>query len=215
LIAALLALAVVTATSAPISLPPRVVLAQYAEALATIKEPPAMTFDYTIAQSGANAIYETHRVYRSGDKVRDETIAQDGHNLTVPVMRVSTAKPFRYSLSRVAPRPEAYALTFARADLTGRHYSYTFLAVPRVPGDFTVTSVTIDGLSFLPSALTFTTTAGGVKARGMLVYAKTDSYWMIADAIVEAKLEAGIASERLSFRNFQFPASLPAETFRS
>jgi hypothetical protein len=209
-----LALALI-ALNGPVMLAPRVVLAQYAEALATVKEPAAITFDYTIAQSGLNARYEAHRVYRSGLQVRDETIAQDGHNLTVPAVRVANTKPFRYAITRLAPRPADYTFVFKRADLAGRHFSYVFATTPREPSDFTITSVTIDGISFLPSTLTFTTVANGVRASGSLAFAKADAYWMIQDAAVDAKLEAGVASERLTFRNFQFPPSLPPETFKS
>ncbi len=201
--------------AAPPQLAPSIVLERYASALANVREPKALIFNYTLAQVGETPLYQVHRMYRSGMQARDETVEMDGHPLSVPSVRIVNGSKPHYRIGDVAPLPKDYTFTFIKAILTGSHWSYVFKTEPASERDFAVDAVTIDGLTFLPSRLEFTSVQGTVQAKGSLVYAKVDAYWLIQEADVEAPITGERAAERIIWRNYAFPPALPPETFRS
>jgi hypothetical protein len=73
-----------------------------------------------------------------------------------------------------------------------------------------LTTIAIDGISFLPSAVTFVTTHGG---HGMLSFAKRGEFWVATGAQASARLGDGEAHEELTFGRWRFPPALPASTF--
>ena len=213
--AAVLGLALAAATvTAPAQLAPSVVLERYADALASIAQPKAVIFNYTIAQVGQAPLYQTHRIYRSGTLTRDETVEIDGHPLSVPAVHIVAGHEPHYRIAQLAPSPADYSFTFVKAVLTVHHWSYVFKTAPNAPRPFTVTSVTIDGARFLPSRIDFTSTEGTVLARGTFTFAPVDKYWLIQEADVEAPITGERSAERIVWRNYSFPQSLPPETLR-
>jgi hypothetical protein len=199
----------------PTPLEPNVVLQRYAEALTKIAAPPALIFDYTVEQVGLHDIEQTHRIYRGRGMERDETLAIDGRKLAAPVVRVIAGAVTHYNLLTVAPRSDRYTLTFLKTQREDGHFNYLFRAAHRVPTVFAVDGMTIDGITFLPTVMTFSTVAGSIKSTGKLVYGEIAGYRLIREASVSAVVGGKVARERIIWTEYQFPASLPASTFVS
>ena len=191
------------------------VLALYGEALATLERPPAVTFDFSVEQLGMRTMEQTHRVYRSGSKERDETISIDGYPLKNPAVRIFRDRGYRYDITALAPKLQSYEFSPSSVARVGDGYAYSFDTKPRTPTSFAVTSVTIDGHSFLPSVLHFHAGGQAARATGRLTYFSSHGYWVVGEATADAKLARGkVAHERIVWSNYRFPESLPSSTFR-
>ena len=191
------------------------VLLHYERALIALPTPKTMVFTYTVSQAGPRALEQMHRIYRSGDLVRDEMIASEGQTLKRKTVRVSRY-PDRYAIARIAPHGSEYAFLFQGMVRIGSRTAYEYTAVPTQRGGaYVVDSMAIDTASFLPLSIRFSTVTGNVKAQGELRYARTARYWLPQFAAVQAQLAGGIARERIAFSGYSFPESLPKSTFRS
>jgi hypothetical protein len=192
-------------------LPPEVVVAKYAAALRALKEPRVFAFEYTIQQTGPRTLEQTHRVFRSGNDERDETLAVNGNRTHTPVVRIFHGRPYRYAVTALAPKPAAYAFVYAGPHKDGKHADYVFDLVPKAkPPAVTFTQVTIDGVTFLPQAVAF---SGPHAARGTVTFVKADRYWVARTASAQADLPGGAAHEILGFVHWRFPNALPRSTF--
>jgi hypothetical protein len=189
------------------------VLERYLAALEQLPAPQYLSFEYSVEQGGATSLSQVHRVYRGGSDVRDEVIAEDGRRLRRPHVRIRHAAADRYALAALAPTPARYTFAFAGAAKNGGANAYTFRTAAKSAATFTVTEVTLDGTSFLPSVLRFRSTAGKTHGHGTLLYAKTDRYWLIREARVDALLDDAPAGERIVWSAYRFPVSLPSATF--
>jgi hypothetical protein len=205
-----------TGAAQTIRLAPAAVLARYGQALALLKRPPTLSFEYSVEQLGLNNLEQTHRVYRSGLNERDETLVVDSYTLQQPAVRILANRTNRYDIAAVAPKPADYAFTFAGVEREASGYAYVFHTTPRATTSFAVSEVEIDGRSFLPSRLLFKIAGGGASGSGELVYARTDVYWVIRSAAVSVRLAGGaIARERIEWSSYRFPPSLPDSTFEA
>ncbi len=207
-----MALAAPAAAAPPasaIALPPSVVLANYAAALALVKEPKAFSFEYALDQSGVHNLSSRHRVYRSGATERDETIAINGQQTRRPDVRIFRNRLNRYALSKLAPIEDAYIFTPAGTILSGRHRDYSFRLTPYKPEVFRVDRVIVDGVTFLPRSLTYTMHAGANVGTGTLVFGKSEKYWMIGSATASV----GGSREKIVWSNYRFISVMPRETF--
>jgi hypothetical protein len=194
------------------TLPPDAVLTRYAAALTALHEPRTFTVEYTLEQTGTRSLEQTHRIFRRGGDERDETVAVNGTRATAPTIRIFRGHPYRYAVARLAPLPALYAFTYLGMVRDGHHWDYVFaLTSKRAPGDFSLTRVSIDGISFLPTAILFETFANAGK--GGVTFAKVGPWWVATGATASARVAGGVANERLTFANWRFPASLPASTF--
>jgi hypothetical protein len=194
--------------------PPAVVLARYAAALASLPHPKTVSFEYSVEQLGLRNIEQTHRVYRSGARERDETLVVDGHVLTAPAVRFFANRTYRYDVRAVAPTPDAYAFRFSGVTHAGQGDAYVFATTPVVPRGFAVSEVEIDARRFLPTVLRFRIAGAGARGSGELDYGPSDAYWVICRATVGARLPDGsTAHERLVWSTYRFPESLPPSTF--
>lgn len=204
--------ALVGATAAPID--SQIALERYELEMSSLKIPKAMIFSYTVSQAGAYAIEQRHRVYRSGARVRDETLAVDGASLQQKTVTIAQ-RPDRYQVSRLAPRTSAYTMLFVRAVRDGSHLDYVFEAQPLISSaaGFTVTGLTIDGVTFLPKTIEFRTSDGTTSGTGELQYGKVGAYWVPLTASVEATLKGKPTRERITWSDYRFPPSLPPSTF--
>lgn len=213
MIALLAAAAVATATPATSPAPaPAVVVAKYVAALAALKEPRVFSVEYTIEQTGTRALEQTHRIFRSGADERDETIAVNGTRPVTPVVRIFRRRPYRYTVRALAPKPAAYDFRYAGPHKTGKHVDYVFDLTPKKSAPaFAFTQVTIDGLTFLPAAVTFAT--GQHAGRGEVTFAKADRWWVARSAAAQANVPGGVTREHLTFSRWRFPATLPQSTF--
>jgi len=196
--------------AAAVALAPDDILARYATTLADVRTPIALTFEYTLDQTGMRNSEQVHRVFRSGNEERDELLSIDGRKLTPPSVRIFHGRRNRYTLAGLAPRPAAYAFRFVGTAHVGRGVGYVFATEPRAPGPFRVTSVTIDALAFVPVAIAFTTDHGG---RGTMTFAKFDRYWLPTDVSAHAVYANNPTTEHLTFAHYRFPDALPPATF--
>ncbi len=218
MIAALLLLAQIVAAAArptPDGAPPpptpAVVLTRYAAALAKLREPRVISFDYTLEQTGLRTISATHRVFRSGTDERDETLTVDGKRLSPPKVRIFRGRRNRYQVALLAPRPTDYGFVYVGPVRDARHLDYVFRLTPKLKRAFAVTSVTIDGVRFLPLAIDFTTAANdGV---GSIAFGSNARWWVPYAVTARASVAADVATERLTFYTYRFPATLPPSTF--
>jgi len=214
-IALLAAAGVAAATPTPAPTPspaPAAVVAKYAAALKALKEPRVFSVEYTIEQTGTRSLEQTHRIFRSGADERDETIAVNGSRPVAPVVRIFRRRPYRYTVAALAPKPALYDFTYAGLHKTGKHVDYVFDVLPKngAPA-LAFTQVTIDGLTFLPAAVSFATTQHA--GRGEVTFAKSDRWWVARSAAAQANVPGGVAHEHVTFSRWRFPATLPASTF--
>jgi hypothetical protein len=211
---ALLASALVLlAAAAPHSLDSQIVLQRYELEMSDLTAPKTMIFGYSVSQLGTTDIEQRHTIYRSGLKVRDETLTVDGIALKPKIVSFGE-RPDRYAVTRLAPRTAAYEMLFSRATRDGSHLDYAFDATPLGDaGAFTVTRVVIDGITYLPREIDFKTTGTRASGTGALFYGKVDRYWVPLLAQVRADVDGKPARERIVWNGYRFPPSLPASTF--
>lgn len=193
----------------------QVVLQRYASHLLSAEMPKTLIFTYSVSQAGPESIEQSHRIYRSGDLVRDETLQVDGQSLKLKVTRISRYRN-RYTIENLAPRMTAYAFLFLRTVRSGNSYSYVYKAVPLgATGGFVVLGMTVDGRTFLPSEITFRTTSAKMSGEGSMSFAKAGKYWVPTSAAVRAMIGGKPARERITFTSYQFPGRLPKSTFQA
>jgi len=200
--------------AAPERLDSQLVLKRYSLELGDLVAPKAMIFGYSVSQLGVTDIEQRHVIYRSGLDVRDETLTIDGIPLKPKIVTFSK-RADRYAIDRVAPKPSAYELLFLKTIRDGSHVDYAYDATPAPGGGagFTVTRVVIDGLTFLPREIDFTTGSAAARGIGKLIYGKADKYWMPMLATVDARVGARAARERIVWGDYRFPPALPPSTF--
>lgn len=206
-------IAAVALSGAPLD--SQAVLQRYASHLLTTEAPKTLVFTYSVSQAGPQAIEQSHRVYRSGDLVRDETLQVDGQTLKIKITRIARYRN-RYTIDTLAPRMTEYAFLFLRSTRSGNAYSYEYKAVPLgATGSFVVDGMTIDGRTFLPSEIRFRSHSGSISATGSISFGKASKYWVPTVAAVQATIAGKPARERITFTSYQFPSSLPKSTFQS
>lgn len=190
------------------------VLDRYAARLLREEGPKVLIFSYSVSQAGPRNIEQSHRVYRSGDLVRDETLMVDGirQKSSIRIARYRN----RYTLDNLAPRMTQYAFLFVRPFLTANTVQYMYRAVPlSAAGGFVVDTITLDGRTFLPVLIRFHAVSAALKGSGSVAFVQAGKYWVPASASVEAYIKGKPARERITFSNYQFPVSLPTSTFQS
>ena len=193
----------------------QVVLERYASHLVAIDSPKTLIFSYTVSQAGPRDIEQTHRVYRSGDLVRDETLSVDGQTLKSKVTHIGRYRN-HYTIDGLAPRLTQYAFLFVRAVKSGNSYDYAYRAEAlSVSSSFVVEGMTINGRTYLPSEIRFRTSRGTVDATGTVGFAQAGKYWVPTAASVEATINGKPAREHITFSAYQFPESLPKSTFQA
>jgi len=208
-----LALTLAAALSAPLQLDSQLVLQRYEARMAAHKDPRTLIFMYSVSQAGPQDIDQTHRVYRSGDLVRDETLVVDGVKQTFT--RIARYRN-RYTLQSVAPRATRYTFLFVRAIRMSTRFDYLYRAVAiGAPTAFTVTAMTIDGQTYLPREIRFHSTGAGARGDGTLTFIAAGKYWVPASVAVQGSVNGRAARERIVFGAYQFPAALPRSTFQS
>jgi len=192
------------------------VLANYQRALAKLKYPTNVSFEYSVEQLGLRTMEQTHRVYRSGLKERDETLVVDGYHLKAPSVRIIASRTNRYEIGRVAPRPSDYDFSYTGAVNESDAYGYVFSTQARASTSYEITEIEIDGRSYLPRLLRFRIAGPDAHGSGELSYAQVEKYWLVVSAAVSAHVAHGeIAHETMEWSNYHFPESLPASTFDS
>ncbi|MDQ2872939.1 MAG: hypothetical protein M3R35_07425, partial [Candidatus Eremiobacteraeota bacterium] len=127
----LLAAVLLLGAAAPAELDSQLVLARYAAALAAQPAAQNLIFTYTVSQAGPHNIEQQHRIYRSGGRVRDETLTVDGQGLKQKITRIARYRD-RYAILRLAPREAEYTFLFLAAARNGKHYDYTYETIPLV-----------------------------------------------------------------------------------
>jgi hypothetical protein len=227
LVGATLALALATLGARPLvhadtiapdatPLPAVLVLARYEKALAALRRPTAITFDYSVEQLGLRNMEQTHHVYRSGLSERDETLVVDGYTLTRPSVRILANRTSHYDIAAVAPKPSSYKFAFAGAVPRGTAFAYVFRTAALADAPFAVTEIEIDGARFLPSVVRFKIASGDARGSGRLAYAPNGRYWLVRDAQVNAHLAGGAtAHEHIAWSDYSFPSALPPSTFEN
>jgi hypothetical protein len=218
LLAAVLAQVAVAPPTAPPDVPPLRdlatpdrILARYAEALAAQAAPSVVSFEYALEQTGARDLLQTHRVFRSGTDQRDEILSVDGRTLDPPAIRITHGRRDRYAVAALAPKADAYVFRFVGPVRNGHHNDFVFETVARAPTAFRVTDVRIDGITYLPTSISFETDAHA--GTGTITFARIDKYWMVTAAIAHATYAKLAARERITFSTYTFPPSLPPSTF--
>lgn len=191
----------------------KVILDRYFAALAKLAKPDYVSYEYSVEQGGGTNISQVHRIYRAGGDVRDEAVQQDGRRLRRPRIHIRHDDVDRYALEAIAPTAARYTFTFTGVAKSGEHLAYTFRTEPKTAASFVVEEITLDGASYLPTVVRFRTTGAGVRGKGTFIYAKTDRYWMIREARVDAAYKEEPIGERIAWGAYRFPSSLPSATF--
>jgi len=193
------------------------VLARYTQAMAAVSRPSAVEFEYSVEQLGARTLQQTHHVYRSGQSERDEIIEADGQTLSRPSVRILLNRRYPYDVRSIAPLPSQYAFIYLGTLLQGSdRFLYLYKTEPKgAVGNFVVDEVQIDGVTFLPVTIHYRIGGGDAHGSGSVHYAKYDRYWLVHEASVAVHMPKGtLANEHIVWSKYQFPPSLPAETFK-
>jgi hypothetical protein len=191
----------------------QIVLERYALEMGGLQTPKVMIFTYSVSQLGLSDIEQRHVVYRSGLDVRDETIAVDGIPLKPKIVTFGE-RVDRYAIARLAPRSAEYAMLFVKTQRDGGHLDYRYELTPLAPmSGFVITGLVIDGISFLPRELDFTTSSASAHGHGTLVYGESNGFWMPLYVSVEAIVNGKDARESIVWGGYRFPPTLPASTF--
>ena len=194
-------------------LAPEQVLANYAQALDEIKSPPAYTFEYTFAHHGRHPESTDHRIFRQGQRERDEIVGFNGEKLTRPTIRVFQGHRDPYDVVALSPRPEAYTFAYLGEFKQGKNLVYAFNLFARGAPKYEVTHLVIDGKTFLPLQLDYRATVGTVTGTGTVMFAKTDKYWMPQSATARADVNGDLQTERIDWSKYQFYPNFPPATF--
>ncbi|HUA09347.1 MAG TPA: hypothetical protein VMA98_08745 [Candidatus Acidoferrales bacterium] len=212
--AAVLALALLLAGAAPVELDSQMVLERYELEMGDLQSPKTMIFTYSVSQLGTSDIEQRHVIYRSGLEVRDETIAIDGIPIKPKIVSFGRRED-RYAIARLAPRVASYEMLFLQTVRDGSHWDYRYQLTPLTAtgARFVATGLVIDGISYLPREIDFTTSSGSAHGHGTLVYGKSGKYWVPLYVTVEASVGGKAARERIVWGDYRFPRSLPASTF--
>jgi len=196
------------------ALSPAEVLGRYAAALRGVAVPHAMTFDYTVEQTGPRNLVQTHRIYRQGEAERDETLAVDGYTLKKPAIRIIVRKRERYAIARLAPKPGDYVFRFLGVSAHGRARRYVFSTTSRKPGALEVVRVEIDGRVFLPARIDYRMSGRALRGTTSIAFARVGSYWLVREAVSAATLAGDRAvRERIAWSVYAFPPDIPAAAF--
>ena len=204
---------VIALASAPLD--SQAVLERYAARLLVEEPPKTLIFTYTVSQAGPHDIEQTHRIYRSGDLVRDETLAVDGQAVKPKITRIARYRN-RYTILDLAPRLTQYAFLFQRSIRSAAGFSYLYRAVPLgATGQFVVDGMTIDDRTYSAFRNSFSHDGrGGERARARSRFGRSGKNWIPTTVNVSAKIAGKPARERISFSAYQFPASLPKSIFQ-
>jgi hypothetical protein len=200
--------------ASPLRLDSQIVLQRYDLEMGDLATPHTMIFNYSVSQLGTTDIEQRHTIYRSGLRVRDETLSVDGIVLKHKIVTFGRRED-RYALARLAPRLAAYSMVFTKTVRDGSHVDYAYDTAPlgvESPA-FSITRLVIDGISFLPREIDFRTAGPTAHGNGKLVYGKEDRYWMPQIASVEALVDGKPARERIVWTGYRFPRTLPSSTF--
>lgn len=209
--AAIAALALLGAV--PLNLDSQLVLQRYELAMGDLQSPKTMIFNYSVSQLGPTDIEQNHVIYRSGFDVRDETITVEGIPLKPKIVNFAHRED-RYAIARLAPRSSTYAMLFVRTVRDGSHLDYRYDATPLAGASgFVVTGLVIDGITYLPREIDFTTSSGAAQGYGELLYGKSGKYWVPMLVSVQARVDGKDARERIVWGAYRFPPALPASTF--
>jgi hypothetical protein len=198
-------------TQALPELTPAGVLQRYEAALEKVREPHVFTFDYKLEQTGLRTALQTHRVFRSGNDERDETLTVDGKRMSPPKVRIFRGRRNRYTLGSLAPRPADYNFAYVGSRKNGHHVDYLFRLKPHAVGPFAVTDVAIDGVRYLPLSIGFAT--GLNEGAGTITFGLNARWWVPFTATARATIADSSATEKLTFYTYRFPPTLPASTF--
>ncbi|HYL27335.1 MAG TPA: hypothetical protein VEW74_05830 [Candidatus Nitrosotalea sp.] len=213
-VSALFALAMLLG-AAPESLDSQYVLQRYALALARVETPKVLIYSYTVSQVGPSNIEQRHVIYRSGNAVRDETLAVDGIPLSRKIVRF-LRRPERYTVERFSPRTDAYELLFLGTVKDGKHVDYVYEATPLNKAASTwIDRVAIDGVKFLPRAVHFHSGGAELNGTGEIEFAPFGKYWMPVAASARASVKGKPAREQIVWSDYRFPDSLPISTFQA
>lgn len=203
-----------TVAAAGSQLDSQIVLERYELELSDAAAPKTSIVSYTVSQAGPTDIEQSHRQYRSGLDVRDETISVDGSQLKHKIVRIGRREN-RYALARIAPRGTTYAFLFIRTRKRDGRLDYEYEVTPLVAsaGGFVVKRVMIDGERFLPRSIAFSTSSASATGTGEIDFAPAGKYWLPAQVSVDATVAGKPARERISWSDYRFPQSLPPSTF--
>jgi hypothetical protein len=195
----------------PPAVAPASMLARYAAALEANPTPVVLSFEYSVDQAGPHDIQETHRVFRSGTSERDELLTANGKTLVPPAIHIFLGHRNRYALEALAPRPEAYTFRYLTSVHDGRHLDQVFATAPRSVTGVSVRRVVLDGVTALPTMITFATER--YNGTVIVTFGKVQKYWMAIAATATATTDKSLAIEHLAFTRYRFPGSLAASTF--
>ncbi len=211
---AALTLASLLVAALPPPLDSQAVLDGYSAALANLVPPKAMIFVYSVSQAGPTNIEQRHQIYRSGVRVRDETLSINGVGVKRKTFRIERrADP--YDVTALAPRPDAYEMLFLKDVRDGNHRDYVYETQPllRASTGFVVDRVTIDGESLLPRIIGFHTTGANASGQGTITFGRASGHWVPLVVSVNALVAGAVARERIVFGDYRFPPALPRSTF--
>ena len=197
--------------TARLAVAPASMLARYAVALAANPTPSVLSFEYSLDQTGAHDIQQTHRVFRSGLSERDELLTADGKTLNPPSIHIFLGHRNRYAIEALAPRPEAYTFRYVGTVRDGHHVDEVFATTPRSASDVRIDQVTIDGVTALPDMIRFSTTVHA--GHGSVAFGRVQKYWVATAATATAMVAKSPTIEHVAFYRYRFPVSLEASTF--
>ena len=189
------------------------VLNRYEARLEQYHTPSVLSFTYSVDQAGTRGFSQTHRIYRSGSLVRDETIGIGNQHLK-PKIRIYRDRPNHYMVEALAPRRGVYRFTFIGLRHNGNRTSYAFSTTPLLnTTSFVIDEVELDSQQALPSLVLFHAKGAEVEGRGHLRFGIVENAWVVLEADAGGRRGQTDLREHINFGDYHFPSSLPPATF--
>jgi hypothetical protein len=201
-------------------------LAKYALAMQTLKQPPNMVVEYTQTRTGpSRVITENHRLYRdAAGHERNETAAVNGVTATTPRVSIYTRATWSYGPDKFFVDPNAYQIALRGVmDVNGRK-AYDYAVVLKDAGSFAVTDLQLDARTALPVREHFTAASATCAATGSIEFGSAGGFWLprivsvtcpqavSPDAAVVTPATATYR-DTIRFSSYSFPAAIPAQVF--
>ena len=201
-------------------------VAKYALAMQSLKQPPNMVVEYTQTRTGpARVVTENHRLYRdTAGHERNETAAINGVTVTPPRASIYTRTTWPYGPDKFFVDPDAYQIALrAVVNVNGRK-AFDYAVVLKEAGSFAVTDLELDARSALPVREHFTATSATCAATGSIEFGSAGGFWLprivsvtcpqavSPDAAVVTPATATYR-DTIRFSSYSFPAAIPAQVF--
>lgn len=214
---AILATLALMQTAATLSTAAR--LDAYRSAVATVKRPAFVEFDYTHTRSAPNRIVtELHRVYRTQDgQERNDTVMINGTAIVPAVTHILHRPVWPYDVGQFIVSADDYDIAPAAAAVVSGRKALGFKLTRKASANFMLKNLYVDPRRYLPVRETFAVTGADCSGDGIISFGAAGQYWLPTSVQVTCSAAVtngpAVFKESIRFSNYAFPKAIPADVF--